>query len=231
MRRLLPLLIVLSACLLLSACGGDDSGSKAEATATAEAVETPPGETTSGCKKVDKPKAKPDGGQKKPAETLDKAKTYTATVATSCGDFTITLDVKRAPKTSASFVSLAKSGFYDGTIFHRIVPGFVIQGGDPTGTGTGGPGYSVKEAPPKDLQYLRGVVAMAKTGSEPAGTSGSQFFVVTGEDAQLPPDYALLGKVSGGEEVVDTIATVETDPSTEQPVNPVVIDKVTISEK
>src|SRR5439155_1334669 len=82
--------------------------------------------------------------------------------------------------------------------FHRIVPGFVIQGGDPKGDGTGGPGYKVVEAPPKTLQYTKGVVAMAKTQLEAAGTSGSQFFVVTGEDAQLPADYALLGKVTGG---------------------------------
>jgi peptidyl-prolyl cis-trans isomerase B (cyclophilin B) len=231
MRRLPALVLLLACCVLLLAACGNDSETASKATATPAATETAPGETDTGCKKVAKPKAKKDGGQKKPALTLDKSKTYVAKIATSCGEFDITLDVKRAPKTAASFVSLAKAGFFDDTTFHRIVPGFVIQGGDPLGSGTGGPGYSVTEAPPNDLQYTRGVVAMAKTGSEPAGTSGSQFFVVTGEDAGLPPDYALLGKVSGGSEVVDTIATVDTDPSTEQPKNPVVIDSVTIEEQ
>jgi cyclophilin family peptidyl-prolyl cis-trans isomerase len=231
MRRLPVTALLLLCCVLLLAACGDDKSSEEPATAAAAPAETAPGETASGCEKVAKPEPKPDGGQKKPTLTLDKAKTYVATVATSCGDFEITLDAKRAPKTGASFVSLAKDGFFDDTTFHRIVPGFVIQGGDPLGSGMGGPGYAVKEAPPADLQYTRGVVAMAKTGSEPAGTSGSQFFVVTGEDAGLPPDYALLGNVTGGDDVVDVIATVATDPATEQPVDPVVIRSVTISEK
>ena len=165
MRRLPATLLLLACCvLLLAACGDDkDKAGSAEATATPQ-TETAPGETASGCEKVAKPKPKKDGGQDKPTLTLDKAKTYVAKIATSCGDFEITLDVKRAPKTTASFVSLAKAGFFDDTTFHRISPGFVIQGGDPLGTGMGGPGYSVEEAPPADLQYTRGVVAMAKTG-------------------------------------------------------------------
>jgi peptidyl-prolyl cis-trans isomerase B (cyclophilin B) len=227
MRRLFATLLLLSCCVLLAACGDDDGASGSEATATPE---TAPGQTVAGCSKAAKPKPKEDGGQEKPTEALDKSKTYVATVATSCGEFEITLDVKRAPKTAASFASLAKAGFYDDTTFHRIIPGFVIQGGDPLGSGTGGPGYSVKEAPPSDLAYTRGVVAMAKTAAEPAGASGSQFFVVTGEDAPLPPEYALLGKVTGGEDVVDTIATVDTDPTTERPLDPVVIESVEISE-
>jgi peptidyl-prolyl cis-trans isomerase B (cyclophilin B) len=103
----------------------------------------------------------------------------------------------------------------------------VIQGGDPDGNGSGGPGYSVTEAPPSNLRYRRGVVAMAKTGAEPAGTSGSQFFVVTAEDASLPPDYALLGRVTKGQDVVDAIGVVPTSPD-EQPVNPVVIESIRI---
>jgi peptidyl-prolyl cis-trans isomerase B (cyclophilin B) len=220
----LPLIALL--CLLLLAGCGDDKKSSADASTTT--TESAPGENEVGCKTVTAPKPKPDGGQKKPTATLDKAKTYVAKVTTNCGEFDITLDVKRSPKTAASFVALAKAGFFDDTTFHRIVPGFVIQGGDPTGTGTGGPGYSVREAPPSDLQYTRGVVAMAKTGSEPAGTSGSQFFVVTGEDAGLPADYALLGNVTSGDDVVDKIATVPTDPATEKPADPVVMTSVTI---
>jgi cyclophilin family peptidyl-prolyl cis-trans isomerase len=172
----------------------------------------------------------------KPALTLDPAHSWTAVVQTSCGNFTIALDVKQAPKTAASFAYLARRGFYDGTTFHRIVPGFVIQGGDPEGTGTGGPGYSVVEAPPSSLHYVRGVVAMAKGGVEDPGTSGSQFFVVTGPDAQLPPDYALVGRVTSGLDAVDRIATEPTDQANpdaslrEQPLRPVVIRRVTIRE-
>jgi peptidyl-prolyl cis-trans isomerase B (cyclophilin B) len=152
-------------------------------------------------------------------------------VSTNCGDFEITLDSKRAPKTGGSFKYLADKGFFDNTKFHRIEGNFVIQGGDPNGDGTGGPGYQIVEAPPSDLTYTRGVVAMAKTGAEPAGTSGSQFFVVTAEDASLPPDYALLGKVTSGQEVVDTIGVADTDPATEKPVDPIVIKSVKVTAK
>jgi peptidyl-prolyl cis-trans isomerase B (cyclophilin B) len=98
-----------------------------------------------------------------------------------------------------------KKGFFDGLTFHRIVPEFVIQGGDPSGNGSGGPGYSTVDAPPQDTQYTKGLVAMAKTGAEPAGTSGSQFFVVTGDAVQLPADYAVLGHVTDGLDVVEKI--------------------------
>jgi peptidyl-prolyl cis-trans isomerase B (cyclophilin B) len=230
MRRLpVPALLLLFCALLLAACG-EKSEPEQSATPDAAATETAPGETAAGCKKVSAPKPKPDGGQKKPPAALDRGKKYVAKVVTSCGEFDIKLDVKHSPKTVASFVSLARAKFFDDTTFHRIVPGFVIQGGDPLGSGTGGPGYSVTEAPPKDTQYTRGVVAMAKTGTEPAGTSGSQFFVVTGEDAGLPADYAVLGTVSSGADVVDTIGTVPTDPATEKPVDPVLIESITITE-
>jgi cyclophilin family peptidyl-prolyl cis-trans isomerase len=162
---------------------------------------------------------------------LDASKTYVASVATNKGSFEITLDAKRAPKTGGSFKSLADKGFYDKTTFHRIVPGFVIQGGDPNGDGTGGPGYTVVEAPPQDLRYTQGVVAMAKTGSEAPGTSGSQFFVVTAADAQLPPEYALLGRLTAGADVVNKIASVKTDPSTEKPLKPVVISTIKVTER
>ena len=227
--RLLRVLLPILALLLVAGCGGDDEDPKAEGTATSEAEVTP--ETTeTGCEKVDAPKSKGPGKLSKPSLKLDPAKTYVATIATSCGDFKIELDVKRAPKTTASFVYLARKGFLDDTTFHRIVPGFVIQGGDPLLNGTGGPGYTVVEAPPQSLAYTRGVVAMAKGGTEPPGASGSQFFVVTGEEPGLTPDYALLGKVTEGQDVVDVIGTSATDPTTEQPIDPVVIESVTIEE-
>jgi cyclophilin family peptidyl-prolyl cis-trans isomerase len=224
MLRVIALLLALT--LLVAACGeDDDAGDGAAATPTAAEEAAP-----AGCEAAEEPEPKGDGDLKKPKETLDGSKTYVATVSTNCGDFEITLDSKRAPKTGGSFKFLADQGFFDGTTFHRIVAGFVIQGGDPQGTGEGGPGYSVVEAPPQDLVYEKGVVAMAKTQTEAAGTSGSQFFVVTAEDAGLPPDYALLGKVTAGQDVVDKIGVAETDPASEKPLEPVVISSVKVTE-
>jgi peptidyl-prolyl cis-trans isomerase B (cyclophilin B) len=184
---------------------------------------------TNGCADVSAPTPK-NATVKKPTTQLQRSKTYLATVETSCGTFVIQLDSKRAPKTGGSFVALAKEGFYDGLGFHRIAPGFVIQGGDPAGNGSGGPGYKVREQPPKNLIYSQGTVAMAKSGSDPAGTSGSQFFVVTGSNANLPPDYALLGKVTKGLEVAHRIEGLHST-SDGPPSRPVVIKKITIAER
>ena len=223
------LLACLSLAVFAAACGGDDEEpAGAEATATATPEDTG-GEQGTGCQPAEKPKAK-GVSLKKPKERLDPAKTYVATVTTNCGTFAITLDAKRAPKTGGAFKYMADEGFFDGLTFHRIVPGFVIQGGDPAGDGTGGPGFSVVEAPPSDLAYTKGVVAMAKTAVEDPGTSGSQFFVVTGEDAQLPPEYALLGKVTEGQDVVDLIGVAPVGPD-EQPVDPIVIESIEVSEQ
>jgi cyclophilin family peptidyl-prolyl cis-trans isomerase len=141
-------------------------------------------------------------------QKLDPDKTYTLELTTSCGDISIELDQERAPKTANSIAFLAREGFFDGLVFHRIAPEItVIQGGDPEGTGSGGAGYDVVDTPPKDLKYTEGVVAMAKTGADPAGTAGSQFFIVYGDGAQvLPPDYGILGEVSDGMDVVQKIA-------------------------
>ena len=209
--------------LAFTACGGDDEQPAASSTATPEDTG---GEQGSGCTPAERPVPK-DARFEQPKQRLAPGKTYVATVTTNCGAFEITLDSKRAPKTGGSFKSLADKGFYDGLGFHRIVPGFVIQGGDPNGDGSGGPGYSVVEAPPRTLKYVKGVVAMAKTGIEAAGTSGSQFFVVTG-DAGLPPEYALVGKVTQGQEVVDKIGVVPVSPD-EQPVEPIVIESVAVA--
>jgi peptidyl-prolyl cis-trans isomerase B (cyclophilin B) len=220
-RALLPLALC---ALLLAACGSDD---KREATPTPQSARAVQDQT--GCEAASAPGPKDVGKLAKPKTELSASKTYVATVSTNCGDFEITLDSKRAPKTGGSFKYLADGGFFDNTTFHRVERDFVIQGGDPRGDGTGGPGYSVVEAPPSDLAYTRGVVAMAKTQLEKPGTSGSQFFVVLGEDVGLPPDYALLGKVTKGIEVVDKIAAVPVNGST--PVDPVVIRQIKVAEQ
>ena len=165
---------------------------------------------------------------KPPHKQVTPGQRVTATVDTSCGRFEIALDSSHSPKTVSSFVYLARKGVYDNTIFHRIVPGFVIQGGDPTGTGQGGPGYSTVDKPPAAARYTRGVVAMAKTQDEAPGTAGSQFFVVTGTDAGLPPDYAVVGRVVAGLDVVERIGQLG-DSSTERPTQPVVISRVSVS--
>jgi cyclophilin family peptidyl-prolyl cis-trans isomerase len=157
---------------------------------------------------------------------LDPAKTYRLVFQTNCGDFTVTLAPKLAPNATASLVSLAKRGFFDDTFFHRIVPQFVIQGGDPTGTGSGGPGYETHDKVPANTSYVHGAVAMAKAGAEPAGTAGSQFFVMTKSSTQLPPDYAVVGKVTDGLDVVDRIGRLGN--ASEQPTRAVVISKVKV---
>jgi cyclophilin family peptidyl-prolyl cis-trans isomerase len=217
-------LAVLALLAAASGCGGDTSSRSNSGETSGETS----GADASGCANVAAPKPKHDGGATKPKGKLDPAKTHTVTFVTSCGDFTVTLDVKSAPNTTASFAALARSGFYDKTVFHRIVPGFVIQGGDPTGTGTGGPGYQTVDKPPRTATYTRGVVAMAKTASEPPGTSGSQFYVVTALDAGLPPEYAIIGKVTKGMKTVKRIESLGT-PS-EQPTRPVVITKAKVRE-
>jgi cyclophilin family peptidyl-prolyl cis-trans isomerase len=224
--------LIASLALLAAGCGSDNSSDK-ESAATPAATETPATpDLSNGCEQADKPAAKDVGDIKKPTEKLDKSKTYVATVSTNCGDFEIALDAKRAPITGGNFKYLADQKFFDGTTFHRIVKDFVIQGGDPMGTGEGGPGYTVVEAPPKDLTYDKGVVAMAKTQTDPSGASGSQFFVVTGDGAaQLTPDYALLGKVTSGMDAVDKINGIQVDSNTGQPAFTVVIKSITVSEK
>ncbi len=180
------------------------------------------------CAKVAAPPAHARA-RKRPTSRLDPSKTWTATFVTTCGTFVVRLDVEVSPHTVASFVSLARSGFYTNTVFHRIVPGFVIQGGDPTASGAGGPGYTVVDRPPASTRYTHGVVAMAKTQLEPPGTSGSQFFVTTA-DVRLDPDYAVLGRVVRGLAVVDAIGRFgdPNDPAG-RPTRVVVLRRVTIS--
>jgi peptidyl-prolyl cis-trans isomerase B (cyclophilin B) len=221
--------------LALAACGDDDgdSGSAERPERTEQKAAEPAAEEPGACQDVAQPAPRDGGGQKRPAKGLDPGKTYEVVLETSCGDFTIKLDHKTSPKAAASFAALARSGFFDSTIFHRIVPGFVIQGGDPTASGTGGPGYSTRDSVPRDAAYAPGVVAMAKAGNEPPGTAGSQFFVVTGADTGLTPDYALLGKVTRGMDVVQAIGELG-DPAsggTGTPLQSVVIEGAKVRER
>lgn len=198
---------------MLAGCGGGKSGNG-----------TTTGQATGGCSSATKHTHNRTLSNQH--LKLDAAKTYRLVFQTNCGDFTVTLDQKVAPNATGSLVSLAKRGFFDDTFFHRIVPGFVIQGGDPTGTGSGGPGYETHDKVPANTSYVHGAVAMAKTSAEPAGTAGSQFFVMTHAAAQLPPDYAVVGKVTQGIDVVDRIGRLGN--ASEQPTRAVVISKVKV---
>jgi peptidyl-prolyl cis-trans isomerase B (cyclophilin B) len=211
--RHLPLLVFVC---LLAACGGKSGGSASGGAGSDE----------NGCVSVSAPATHARTGSK-PAAPLDATKTYDVVLKTNCGSFTIRLDPKQSPHAVASFVALAKAGFFDKTVFHRIAPGFVIQGGDPTATGTGGPGYTTVDTPPSTATYKHGVVAMAKTGAQANGTAGSQFFVVTAPDAGLPPQYAIIGTVTKGISVVDRIGTL--GDASEQPTEVVEIEKATVT--
>lgn len=179
------------------------------------------------------PEKKPESAENQnppPAMEISKDKTYTATLKTSSGDIVITLSSEKTPITANNFVALARKKFYDNTIFHRVIKDFMIQGGDPKGDGTGGPGYQFMDEP-FEGEYTRGTVAMANRGPN---TNGSQFFIVH-KDTSLPKNYVIFGKVTKGIEVVDKIAEaqIKTSPSGESstPEAPVTVTSVEIVEK
>jgi peptidyl-prolyl cis-trans isomerase B (cyclophilin B) len=208
-------IFVLVAALLAVACGGDDEGDDGTSESLpvgCEPVEQPPPKEED----LRRPKAKPQEAQ-------------TALVETSCGPFEVSLDTSTSPKTTSSFAFLVEHGFYEDTAISYINES-VIQGGDPAGDRTGGPGYFIDEPPPFDTEYTRGTVAMAKTEVDPIGRSGSQFFVVYEPDAGLPPEFALLGRVTQGMDVVDRIAELR-DPGSETgaPREPVVIERIRLT--
>ncbi len=182
-----------------------------------------------GCTSVSAPDPKAAGGRTIPDLSIDPAQIFVADVATNCGAFTITLDAAQAPQTVNNFVTLARDGFYDGLPFHRVQKDFVIQGGDPKGDGTGGPGYTLPDEPPTD-GYSKGSVAMARSAR---GTSGSQFFVVTSTTgAQAlggpPYQYSLFGQVTSGITTIDRINRLGT--ADQSPKQVVVIKRITITE-
>jgi peptidyl-prolyl cis-trans isomerase B (cyclophilin B) len=196
----------------LVACGGDDGGDSTASAGDCKQVDAP----DTGERKADPPKA-------------DAPTAKGVTFETNCGSFTVTFD-DRNPKTAASVQSLVEQGFYDGLGIHRVVGNVLIQGGDPLGDGTGGPGYTVDEKPPPGLAYTRGTVAMARSDAQPPGQSGSQFLIAVAADIGLTPDYALVGKVSEGMDVVQAISDLAPDGEDGAPTEPVVIEKATLEE-
>lgn len=206
-----PMALMIAALVaILAGCGGGDS------TTTA---------TAPGCKAVSAPEPQ-QVSLPAPEQTVKQGEALSAEVQTSCGSFEIALDSEQSPKTVNSFVYLAREGFYDGLDFYKAISGFAIYGGDPQGDGSGGPGYSVVEPPPADAKYGKGVVAMAKEPGQPPGHSGSGFFVVTSAETGLPPDFALLGKVTGSFKTVARINNLAgPDQKTSQPV---LIEKITV---
>lgn len=205
MRARSPLIALAAlVAVFLAGCGGDEPEAAEEAQPAADAAQF-----------------------ERPGRVLRRGERASAVVETSQGGFAIELDTKGSPKTTNSFAFLAEEGFYEGLTFHRIDPGFTIQAGDPSGVGTGGPGYTVDEQPPPRTEYLRGTVAMAKTSAEPAGRSGSQFFIVVGADAGLAPQYAVLGEVSADYPTVKRISELG-DPVYGTPLEQVTIESITI---
>jgi cyclophilin family peptidyl-prolyl cis-trans isomerase len=166
-----------------------------------------------------------DGCPTSPPPALPAGETRTVEIKTAKGSITLKIEADLGPLAAGNFIALAECGYYDGVVFHRLVPGFVIQGGDPTGTGRGGPGYEFANDP-VTVPYARGVVAMANAGP---GTNGSQFFIVLA-DSGLPPDYSVFGRVTAGMDVVDTIAAMpNSGGQANAALDPVAMDSVTVS--
>lgn len=169
-----------------------------------------------------------DPDRAKEVKPLKDGGDYSIEFQTTHGNFTVAIDEELAPCNGASMMELAQDGFFDGIAFHRIVPGFVIQAGQSTETPDGGPGYTTVDPPPADTKYTKGVVAMAKTELDPPGTGSSQFFVVTGQDVQLSPDYAPIGEVVDGMAAVEKIGKLG-DETTQRPTEQIVIQRATAS--
>ncbi|MDQ3439992.1 MAG: peptidylprolyl isomerase [Planctomycetota bacterium] len=219
----IALLVVAAAYIVIAANPpGDKSAEAQPAAALAGADAASPQAADSGdVSKEKKQYPKP------PEMKIDKEKTYTATIETDAGTMVAELYPKLAPQTVNSFVFLAREGFYEGVIFHRVIPGFMIQGGDPTGTGSGGPGYSVP-AEFNDTKHERGILSMAR--SQDVNSAGSQFFVMHDTYPSLDGKYTVFGKLTKGVETVDKIVTAPTG-ANDRPTNPVKIKKITIDEK
>ena len=240
----IKIFVVVMLAVGLTACGDDDDNDEpTEAAATTTDPTEAAGNTSNtsadagggscwtGDQRLEDLNGKPQWSSA-PAMTIDPEKAYSARVETSMGGFTVELLPQEAPQTVNSFVCLAREGFFDGVAFHRVVAGFVVQAGDPTGSGGGGPGYRFADELPTTLNYERGMLAMANAGPN---TNGSQFFVCLSDlSERLPKNYSIFGRVTEGLETVDSIGAVEVQqgPSGEvsSPVEPVTISSVAVSE-
>jgi cyclophilin family peptidyl-prolyl cis-trans isomerase len=226
-RTFIPVAILVAAAVLLSNRGSDDKGVTAGNSSTTAKESTAGTLPKSACPPAAGATTRTTTFAKAPGTCINPSKKYSAIVKTNKGTFTIALDAKKAPKTVNNFVFLARNQFYDGVVFHRIIPGFVVQGGDPLGTGQGGPGYKFADELPKAGDYREGSVAMANSGPN---TNGSQFFIITGpEGAGLPPSYSLFGVVTSGMEVVKALEAVGT-PGQGTPTEKVFMESVRIEE-
>jgi cyclophilin family peptidyl-prolyl cis-trans isomerase len=229
-RRILATLVA-ALVVAASACGSDDS---ANAVAEPAATTDPAPRDTAGngdarsadCPPVDGADEQTQQFDAAPPTCLEAGATYEAVVTTNQGEFTILLDPESAPVAANNFVFLARNQYFDDTICHRIIPNFVVQCGDPTGTGTGGPGYTIVDEPPAPGQYEIGSIAMAKTAAPDSG--GSQFFIITGSDgAALPPEYSLFGQVTAGFDTAVAAMAAAGTPSGE-PSEPIEIQSIRI---
>jgi peptidyl-prolyl cis-trans isomerase B (cyclophilin B) len=232
--------VVVAIAAALIVRGGDDPASPAapapEATPMDARADAPSAPAQAACGAKVPPRKPRPTFKTAPPVSVKAGEKYTANLVTSCGEITIALDAKASPKTISSWVFLASKGYYDSTWFHRIVPGGqagigVVQGGDPEGTGTGGPGYNLAEEPPKgrDKPYARYTVAMAKSSAP--NSTGSQFFINTQDNSQaLPPDYTYVGVVTKGRDVVDKLAAIPTGgESGDTPQQSAWIEKLTVT--
>ena len=257
MRRTTVVTLTIGAMLALAACGGSGvatSGAAEQATTSQPPTESPEPAPSTTVPEVgldvvprnyDEFRAQPTACEAQAPEPvtpmqftdpddlgLSPDETVAVTLSTSCGDLEAKLDPSLAPETTNSFAFLASEGYFDGTVLHRVIPGFVAQGGDQTATGTGGPGYVVPdEFPPPTIVYERGVLAMANSGP---GTTGSQFFIML-DDGSLPPQYTIFGWVTEGLEILDLLQEVplgqsptSPDPMPSTPLETIYVNSITI---
>lgn len=220
----------LAACavLALAGCGSDDGSGAGSGDGGSSGAETTAISGETECPPEGGAQVRATSFEQAPPMCIDEAKTYTATMTTDAGEVTIELDAKQAPETVNNFVVLARYKYYDGLTFHRVIKDFMAQGGDPSGDGSGGPGYTFDDELPKRGDYEIGSVAMANAGEN---TNGSQFFIITGDaGVQLPPSYSLFGTVTTG---MDAVEKIEADGSAGDgaPATVYTIESVTIAEK
>ncbi len=228
-RRLLVTGVVLAG-LIGAGCGSDSAAAPEGSTVGTSSVTVAAPESSADCPPVEGATTKTQQFDAAPPECLVAGVTYEAIVTTNKGEFTIALDPASAPVATNNFVFLARNQYYDDTVCHRILPNFVVQCGDPTGTGTGGPGYTIVDEPPAPGKYQIGSIAMAKTVQP--DSAGSQFFIISGSDgAALPPDYALFGLVTDGLDTTVAAMAAAGTPGEGVPSEPIQIQSIRIVER